>query len=741
MNMEPGCNLIPYQELAQTAYGLNLWNGYMAQVTEIALQHTSHFLPQVSRTVIPNDAQSHQFYAFIGSDKTIDSFCIVVVSCDQAELLWAATHKDRQSNGKMSALYNYIENRLFSSEERQISRIIGMCASEDSSFVRQGNAEERNRHIEAWKNTYRFHKKLGYRFTYKLEDYWGEGMHAFVFMKPKIILENLIYGYTPFPNLHLGKKGVTLNSHTEINDRVQRQIRDYLDVFDEEFVKNIPPENSEGNMKGFTGIAFVDSSTKEAAMFAQTSTKLIEQIGLKRKFVYKIEYSALTRLFEAIDSEKPVGVFSYSVSWDDNSELSLTAFFNRFYPSLTTSSEFTVFYSRHEGAAGNYSVLYFVTPGIDNVVWYKPLWRSLSMYSLWLTLEIYNFLSSLRTLDPQLENSDYLHSLIQCVSQDNKIKERDNFQKKLANLRREVQIDKISRTIDTALVNAGHLMTNRLDAIQKHLEVANQNDLVNYSLFIEKGITQKRRYSPRKEHTYLALYGSQKNSDCFQSLQLWGCESLETFWREYADYPRKLERFFKREDDPHDLAKFIYLEARFIIEKRKIANWGECNVKLRVHESEKHQFCLEPEILLPPNAQDQKHYRISDSVLSTVFFEVFLNALRHGMINNDREELGKGYASISVGLSTDSIGGIPVLTFCNEVIISNDEAKEEYKKISLDTFEHAVISKGRGLSLIARGLSQLKIGNIWVRRFTNGKDNFFEVALWLKGLKIKELSQ
>jgi len=742
MTQEPN-KPISYQELADKKK-LHLWHTYMAQVEEIALQHRYHFDPEIvlARKIISIDARRHNFFASFNDDGTIGAFCIVVVSFDQAELLWAATHEDHQNEGKMSLLYKDIEDYLFSSEHPQISKIIGMCATLDSKFVKQGNPEEQDDRIGAWKKTHSFHKKMEYRFTYRLEDYWGEGMHAYVFMKQR---EKRLYGYTPTPALGTDKQTLseTGDLYPEINRLIQQKMRDYLEIFHEWFIKDVPPVTPE--IQGFTGFAMVNPAVEKATMFAQISTEAETTAGVVMKFEYAIESSALTRIFAEIDHGNSVGILYYPVSWDNKSELNLTYFCTKFYPSLSTTNGYTVFYSKQEGAMGHYSVLYFVTPRIENVVWYNPLWRSFSNYSFALSLLVYNYLASLRILQPELASSEYFRGLIQCLLPEDYPEDKGDFRSKFVRETTSIQgaisnhHRAILRSKDMAFRNTGHLMRNRCESVQRHLEEATGKTLSDYKSFLDQDISQLKSLKYSEEHMYLAMHSAQNLSDYFQVLQLWYFDSLNAVWNEYAKNPEKLERYFTAADSRLDLSRFLNHEAHFIIGRQSFADWGECIVTLRVLDFKQHKIWLKPNIRFSPNIDPPRLFRLSEFVLSNIFFEVFLNAVRHGMINNNEDELKKGCASVSITFAAGSHKGTPVILMLNEVLLNSDEAKVKYEEIP-ETFKEVNTISGKGLGLVAQGLHELGLGNIWVKRYNNADGNFYVAAIDLKGLEIEEVT-
>jgi len=744
MTFMVGCKLISFQEMVQTRCGLYQWNELMTQVQKISLQYPLHFFSETAKIIIPKDAERHLFFAYFSNDKTIASFCIVTVYGDQAEYIWAAS--DKEYKGRMPVLYHFIECYL-STNEPQVCKIVAMCVTDDSRCV--NGTELIDGSQSSWARTRLYHERMGFNFSYKLEDYWGEGSHANVYIKRK---GAKLYGYTNIPDIKTDstEKSNECDSFPEINGEIQEQIRSYLDVFDEEFT-NAPSTIrdsggfkllADGRLKGFTGLALINEPNKKATMFCQTTTELIENENKKlvERFEYNTESSALTRLFVEYTSNNSDGIFFYDPSWDNESVLKLKFFFNKFYPNLDVSNGFTVFCSRKEGEDDHYAVLYFVMPRVENVVSYKLFWRSFSHYSFALIIESYSYMESLRILNPRLEDNKYLLDLIQCVSPGDSSETGDISQFKVIQMRKSIQArindhhQAISHSKEIAFRNTGHLMRNRCEAIRQHLKLATGQSLLTLRDAMKGNPIDNTLLCPRANNMYFAMQSAQNLSDYFQSLQLWGFNSLDAVWNEYVEYPEKLWRYFIKSNEPLNIGKFVKEEALSMLEERHINGLGNRIVTLHIDDSSRHVFYLNP-VKLFENSLSCFH--LSKSVLSTVFFEIFLNAVRHGMINNEENELRSGYASVSLGFGADYIDNTPVLTIFNDAFLPTQEAREKYNDVSRG-FKKAGQYSGRGLDLIARGLSELGLGNIWVRRFSNEHGDFYEAAIGLKGLSWSE---
>ena len=725
MNLKPGSNHFSYKEIIHTQDGSRLWCDFVNQIKDIAHQHPSTFSAQVVEENIPADAKNHQLYAYLRDDRTIDAFCIVSISSNQAEFLWSATRRDRRGKGIMTKLYSDIEDLVWAYTKPQVSTIIGMCASLDSSFVSEGDVVKNRKE---WHNTHRFHEGLGYTFTYKLEDYWGEGAHAYVFMK---LRDERLYGYNPTPDLGFISKipHVSDDLYPEINRTIQRQIRDYLDVFDEWFIKGVPLENHDVNIqvsstdsvvKGFTGLALINSATEKATIFAQTSTKPETKRSLKMKFEYDTSSSALTRMFELINDDSPAGIFYYPVSLDKNSELRPTSFFERFYPSTSTAEGYTVLYSKQSGNKDHYSVLYFVTKKIQNVVWYKPLWRSLANYSFALTLEIYSYLESLRILRPELYKSEYLLDLINCVSPGVSQLKDDDIHRKIALSHNAIQARiqdhhlAIVRSKEIAIAHYGHTLGHRLSPIQA---------------FFEGNSESHKR----------AMVNAKFLGDLSTILQTVTLDSIEALFH----HPKKA-RFLEYQgtNDLLNITQKITEEWPLLAESFQPAKVSSRLVQKRLMTL--LEFTEEfPKVLLHymlTDSENQQSCRPKEAFYSQLFSELLLNIVRYGGIPNDKIDLKKKTARVRVALKiqemehNSSIAPNPCcsLTLSNKIGDKTPPLWLNEDKWSLWPSDRENDGPGMGIAILRR----LGLGELWYRY--NSTKRIFRVAIWLRGLRFEE---
>lgn len=728
MSQKSGCYLIAYETLSQEQ-----WNDYMSQITDISLQCPDQFLNRTSIEIIPNDAKRHQLYVHMKAKDIIDAFCVVTLYCNQAEFLWAASHKDRK--GEMPKLYRFIENHLYN-EEPHVNRIIGMCASDDSHY--QEGQEVIDGTKASWGRTHRFHEVMGFSFTYKLEDYWGEGAHAFVFMKLRDKFYNpqkrpdpnkLRYGYTKTPEITLNTKAQpdTQDAHPEVNLEIHEVIRDYLDVFDESFVDNFPAEDNKSNhtknsstIKGFTGLAFINPLSNKATMFSETSTDPDKDREIHPKFEYSITDSALTQLLTSNDIKDPCGFLYYPASWDEFSKLSVSWFFNRSYKGHKSTTGYTIFYSKMKGSGDQYTILYFVTPLIENIVWYKPLWRSFSSYSFALILEIYSYLESLRILKPELSNNEYLINLIKCVSIEEYPGEKNNFHHKIATMKQfiEKRLKKhhnaILKSKESAITHYGHTLGHRLSPIQSFFDGEDESML-------------------RAKANAKFLQGMSV------VLQATTINKIENIF----EHPKK-ERFldYEGKHDKINIAQRIRDEWRLLAESNQIVDTGPLQqsrimVFLHFFGSLKHAY-LNFMLFDPKNS---KACRPNEAFYSQLFSELLLNIVRYGYIPEDKLDLSKKTGVISVELKSSLLDAksnlapspSPVIVLSN--MIFNKKPPKWLSMTQWTLWPSDRENDGPGMAIAM--LRRLGLGELWYR-YLPEKD-VFRVAVWLEGLHFEEV--
>lgn len=729
---KPGGNHISYSDLARTPEGLERWNGYMRQVTEIGLQRSEHFYPGTAREIIPEDAKRQRFYAFFNNRAVIDAFCVATIHSGQAEILWAGCRKGHRKS--MEELYDFLERDLFKGEY-PVSKIIGMTCTEDTLIANEdGDVIDGKK----WSTSHRFHESRGYRFTHRLDDFWEEGSHAFVFMKLReqylAPREAHRYGYSkrdcylfkPVPRKRLEDQNLDLNK------RLYEQIWEYLDVFDETFARSFPPEEKKSfvagkKMKGFTGLILADCVNRVATIFATTSAKPDLHAETVLKFEYDIDSSALTQMLLSDEVHDDVGILHYEAEWDTESEIVVADYCERIFPSLLEDGlyrerGFTVFYARMPGLNGHTSVLYFLTADIENVVWYKPLWRAFARYSFALVLEIYSYFSSRLVLDASLRENDYFKSLIDAVSPAPTSGSDDDFLSKIDRMKNAIQerIDAhygaVVRSKESAIAHYGHTLGHRLSPIQAYFE-GNKDSL-------------KR-----------AVANAKFLGDLSVVLQAINLASTDDLYR----HPKKA-RFleYEREDGPLNIADRIQNEWPMLAESFQPVGGGETS-QMRVMVLIEFTGSLQDAHLdfMLVDSEKGEACRPREVFYSQLFSELLLNVVRYGGIPKNKIDLETKQASVRVALTVQALehDSKKAPQHCPALMISNkigDKAPPPWLSETRWTpWPTDRENDGPGMAIAI--LRRLGLGELWYRY--NPTKRVFRVAVWLKGLRIEEASR
>ena len=717
--MIPGPHLISYQELAQSPEGIELWNTYMTQVVDIALQHPEHFFAKTAREVIPQDAQRQEFYADLRDDRSINAFCIVTVACGQAEMLWASCRKVPNRVRIMHSLYEYVENVLFG-RDSNVTKIVGMCCAEDSKIE---SADGEVIDGQRWSASHRFHESRGYRFTYRLTDYWGEGSHAFMFMKMQTPRR---YGYTRCDSFEFyrGERAICEDTHLELNKRLYGQVGQYLDVFDETFVESFAPEERKSfvsgkRMKGFTGVALLNCTMNTATLFATTSSVPDQDAETVLKFEYDIDESALTQLLASDVLQDHIGIVHYPAAWDHQSTISIRDYCERLYPSLLEGDSasqkkgFTVFYAKLTGVKGHNSVIYFVTPEIENVVWYKPLWKAFGRYSFALILEIYGYLSSLLVLEPGLRDDAYFNSLLHSVSPEDVSGSGDDFLSKIARMKDSIQkrVDAyygaVVRSRESAIRHYGHTMGHRVAPIIQYF------DTHDASSDAAKCATLVRDLS-----FVLQAYAVQGRADFF---------ALDR---------EKGGRFLDRNERLDLLALIQNDVVPFADKDVDVAESSALNRKRLLHrypqlESSLTCACVTSCLTDPiEGVSCRPHTAFYTQFLS----EIVINAVQHGRhYTSDVSADGKT-AFVRVNLGSETVRGQPALVVSNYVGISR-KPLPDYFCPSWVRWPNHLVNSGPGMAVAF--FRSLAVGEMWVSFERIDSDcGILRIALTFAGLQI-----
>jgi len=712
------CRLLSHQELSQTPSGLAKWDAYMAQVTEIALQYPSHFTESVAKEAIPHDARTHRFYALLSPEGEVTAFCVVVTTHMEAELLWLAVHRTHRRKGYATELLRFIEAELFSPES-SIFMIIGKPATPDARLygTEIGGSQ--------WLETNLFHRKMGYTFCYKLEDYWETGDHAAFFVKRR---NPKLYGYSALDDsIALADKKPTITSdiHPIENAALQEDIRHYVAAFSHEVARKRDPVEKvfgdSGELHGFAGLAFLPARTEVATLFSNATQPYSHKFRFKYRFEYKKDASALTRILFA-DNTQETGTVHYPVRYDVESDIQVHEFyFKMFLPELATSDGYTLFYHKvHNANTGSICAIYFVTPVLQNVTAAKRNWQTFSDYSFALFLGIGEVIQTL--LETSFKRNAYLMSLYDCISIPIEL---DRIEGKYSEMRVQLVRRQISKRLlqlerervkakESAIIHYGHTLGHRLSPILAYVE-GNED-------------SRKRAKSNAVFLRDLSLVLQANNLD-----------SLDELYQ----HPKKA-RFLDYDEGggEFDLVDRIRNEWQYLAESyqpvRVSAELSQERVMTFIEftgplQSAKISYMLVDQI-------NDRPCRPKEAFYSQLFSELLLNAVRYSGIPKNQIDLKEKTATIRVAVASQHVEhnsaiapvGCAAITLANK--IGHKPLPPWLSQTSWALWPSDRENDGPGIAIAL--LRRLGLGELW-HRYSPAKQ-VFRVAVWLRGLDIEE---
>ena len=289
----------------------------------------------------------------------------------------------------------------------------------------------------------------------------------------------------------------------------------------------------------------------------------------------------------------------------------------------------------------------------------------------------------------------------------------------------------VLRVMESAFRNSGHIMRNRCDDVERQLVDIQGKHLADYQREMENAGTGIHALDDVSRGTYLAMRSARTLSNTYQTLQLWGFDRIDSFWEYYKKEKAKRERFVSYERNPLDLVHQVRKWAANVSSSRCIDGFGECSLELRVIVDNNCSLRLSPGILDDDNAR----CRLGDEVLSAVFYEVLLNAIRHGGVNST---VAHNLATVSLIVKSGSVDGLPTMLLCNWVNVQDDDRDLGFLKWrSLpDAYTRVDDSAGKGLGMVAGILHNLDVGSVWHRRYRNATgEPFYGVAIHLSGIE------
>ncbi|MEW8332014.1 MAG: GNAT family N-acetyltransferase [Candidatus Thiodiazotropha sp.] len=712
MIVSPGYNYLKYQDIVSEPEGARLWNDIESQVSKIALECPDHFFSWVAKEVIPKDARRHNLYCYLDGNYKVMSFAVVAIVGTTAEIIWLACGSNYRRQGIAGTLLTNIEDHLF--EVLSVDAIQVLCCSEDTYFAVRGELIDGNK----WHGTYAFYKSRGYGLHYRLDHYWAEGSHAYVYIKRKD-LPKYRFLQTKTETVDLRPLNVLPDKNTAINKLLYQHIWNCLDAFDEGFVDGIgvTAGKSKKNTLGITGIILGSSESDYCTIFAQRSVDPIPYNSSMR-FEYDLRASMLTAMLK--DTNESQGVLRYLNEFDEASDIKVAGYFIDYVNGNGSNLDCHIFFKRHQGEDGGYAILYFITPSLDEVdiVWCLNQWSSLAYYSFSLVLELFSFLLAVGVTNKEAHGHAYLMNLVKSVTP---VESSKPLEKKIALIKEAIQehmrnhYRAIVHSKESAIAHYGHTLGHRLSPIQAYFE-GNED-------------SRKRAAANAKFLGDLSVV--------LQAINLSSTNELYS-------HPKK-SRFleYEQEDGPLNIVGKLRNEWPMLAESFQPVRVGERDVsQMRVMTLIEFTGNLKDVYLdfMLVDSENGAACRPRDAFYSQLFSELLLNVVRYGGIPKNKVDLDAKQASVRVALTVQSLEHqsekaphhCPVLILSNKI---GDKVPPSWlSETHWTPWPADRENDGPGMAIAI--LRRLGLGELWYRY--NPSKRVFRVAVWLKGLRIEE---
>ncbi|MBN2642793.1 MAG: GNAT family N-acetyltransferase [Victivallales bacterium] len=698
-----------YKKLSKTNKGLDAWNNYMSQITQIALQYPNHFLEELAYKAIPNDAANHHCYLSLCSEGNVIAFCVLSKTFLEAELLWLAVDKKHSRKGIGRSLVRKIESDI-RNEDPSIIQIVGKATAPDSELTGTEIGGE------VWKDTNSFHKSLGYEFQYKLEDYWHTGNHVAFFAKryweDRVGYERL--DIEPEINACTGR--TSYDKYPEINQSIQKYIRGYLRDFFLEITEIKDPIETVTNLsslrKGFVGIAFIPHRSHRATVFADGTEKNYDiQID---NYEYEVNRSALTQILT--NNQLPdAGVILYKNSYDANSQIKIHDYFLK-TPGLESSQEgYSLFYHRSRKKE-SMVCFYFISHAKRNVIVEKRNWREFCKTSPTILFGLYNLLWGI-SRESHLSNDAYLRSLLSCVRVPEKLKRSNSYLRILFSMTKslEKEVEKLKAVADLSYFTAHPLKTRirQLATGARHLF---------YDILDVKD--EKKSFAELQQVAKEHLYRVERNFQFAGLSHMLHSSAVQGHDLTLSTKDNKGTLRFASDSAIDDL--FSFIENIF----QEIMHFNNSEISLEFPADWTMQ-------LTGYHYKDGQCLRPNDEFYKEIFTEILSNAAEYSCADDSSK------IKVKVNIENEIIDNrkIPLVSFSNYAMASDPQSSPFLKKPK-DTWFKWSLHNPTGLSFVARCLKMLHAGALYCRH-SNGspgtKDmKLFSVGLSLHGLNIIE---
>ena len=703
-----GYNLLIYDDVVSRPKGSEAWNNITAQITTIALENPHHFFKRVAEKIIPQDAKRHELHCYFANNNVVLAFAVVSIVAHTAEIVWLACAERVRRQGIASSLMKNVEEEIFTSHDVQTVQVL--CCSEDTLYTEGDEVIDGSK----WHGTYAFYKSQGYGLYYRLDHYWDECSHAYVYIKKKKNKHGFLLSKTEIDSVSAPK--IKSDSNWEINKLIHNHIWNCLDAFDERFVNSIGvTAGNKGATVGITGIIMGSAESNICTIFAQRCKDPIRYSNDMR-FEFDMHASMLTLMLKGVEDQQ--GVMHYEIEYDRYSEIKVAPYFSEYQEIKTLSNSFHVFFAKHKGESNSYAILYFITPSVNDadIVWCLNQWSSLAHYSFSFFLELYGFFLSFQITERVLGTLDYFQKLINSVSPSDA---PEAFEEKLIKIKNDIQnrmtrhYHAILSSKESAIIHYGHTLGHRLSPIQAYLE--------------GKKDSLKRAVANAKFLDSLSVV-----------LQAINFSSIDELYR----HPKKT-RFLKyeREGGSLDIAGKIQNEWTMLVESFQPARVGVGDAsQMRVmtlieFTGNLHDANLDYMLV---DSQNGEACRPRESFYSQLFSELLLNVVRHGGIAKNKIDLEAKQVNVQIALTVQQLDHDSKMAprHCHALTLSNkigDKVPPPWLSETRWT-PWPAYRENDGPGMAIATLRTLRLGELWYRY--NPTKRVFRVAVWLKGLRI-----
>lgn len=342
---------------------------------------TASSVKSVSSTA-PLEVSSQRDSSF---EPKVVAFLVASVQAFEAEILWLAVDPAHAREGLGKRLLTELSREARARSPRLLHLAAKLALPE--SLLPDGQAGG-----EGWLETARFYEANGFTFAHRLEDYWGMGDHAALYLRR---FERSWFGYDVLPALPpLGTPDEGASDRfPRVNRAIQADIRQYLGTMLRtlnELPTSAPQSTHEGPPRnGILGLAFFPAEGTSATLFAETTARVRQEDDIRYRFEFSPGNSRLLQILCHAGLPE-AGVVRYDTpKFDAESEIELGDYYREFVDPAYQQAPFALFYRRHPAAEGMLA-LYYLVPAPRDIVYDKTIWQLFARFHPGLIFDVSN---------------------------------------------------------------------------------------------------------------------------------------------------------------------------------------------------------------------------------------------------------------------------------------------------------------------------------------------------------------